>query len=93
VIRLLDRGQNFEKNDEISEAIAFYKVANLLLNEFEGHIETALLLKCLKCLGNVFQSMGNEQEAKKFRRGLANVKKKFKPKKQVANVLVKNKQL
>ena len=37
--------------------------------------------------------MGNEQEAKKFRRGLANVKKKFKPKKQVANVLVKNKQL
>ena len=56
-----------------------YKVANLLLKEFEQDTETALLIKCLKCLGDVYQSMGNEQEAKKFRRAVANVKKKLKP--------------
>jgi hypothetical protein len=81
VIRLLDRGQNLVESGKISEAVVNYKVANLLLNEFEEHTETALLIKCLKCLGDVYQSMGNEQEAKKFRRGVANVKKKLKPKK------------
>ena len=81
MIRLLDRGQNLVESGKISEAVVNYKVANLLLNEFEDHTETALLMKCLKCLGDAYQSMGNEQEAKKFRRGVANVKKKLKPKK------------
>jgi uncharacterized protein (DUF2225 family) len=81
VISLLDRGQNFEEKFKFSEAIANYKVANLLLKQYEDHTETALLIKCLKCLGDVYQSMGNEQEAKKFRRGVANIKKKLKPKK------------
>ena len=62
-----------------------YKVANLLLKHFEDHTETALLMKCLKCLGDAYQSTGNEQEAKKFRRVLANVKKKLKPKKLPVN--------
>jgi hypothetical protein len=62
-----------------------YKVANLLLKHFEDHTETALLIKCLKCLGDAYQSMGNEQEVKKFRRAVANVKKKLKPKKVLIN--------
>ena len=69
----------------LAEAIVQYRVANLLLNYFEDHTETALLLKCLKSLGDVYSSMGNEQEAKKFHRGFANVKKKLKPKKLLAD--------
>ena len=80
VIRLLDRGQNLVGNGQTSDAIVNYKVANLLLKEFEDDTETELLIKCLKCLGDVYQSMGNEQEAKKYRRVLANVKKRLKPK-------------
>ena len=85
VISLLDRGQNFEEKFKFSEAIANYKVANLLLKQYEEHTETALLIKCLKCLGDVYQSMGNEQEVKKFRRAVANLKKKLKPKKVLIN--------
>ena len=79
VVQLLDRGQNLVGDGQISEAVVNYKVANLLLKEFEDDTETGLLIKCLKCLGDVYQSMGEEQEAKKYRRGVANAKKKFKP--------------
>ena len=58
-----------------------FKVASLLLKQLEDHTETALLIKCLKCLGDAYQLTGNEQEVKKFRRAVANVKKKLKPKK------------
>ena len=58
-----------------------YKVASLLLKQLEDHTETTLLIKCLKCLGDAYQLTGNEQEVKKFRRAVANVKKKLKPKK------------
>ena len=58
-----------------------FKVASLLLKQLEDHTETALLIKCLKCLGDAYQLTGNEQEGKKFRRAVANVKKKLKPKK------------
>ena len=58
-----------------------YKVASLLLKQFEDHTETALLIKCLKCLGDAYKLTGNEQEVKKFQRAVANVKKKLKPKK------------
>ena len=85
VIRLLDRGENKMDKGKNSEAITNYKVANLLLRQFEDHTETALLIKCLKCLGDAYQSMGNEQEVKKFRRAVANVKKKLKPKKLLVN--------
>ena len=85
VIRLLDRGENQMENDKIHEAIVNYKVANLLLKHFEDHTETALLIKCLKCLGDAFQATGNEQEVKKYRRAVVNVKKKLKPKKLPVN--------
>ena len=80
VIRLLDRGDNQMENDKIHEAIVNFKVANLLLKHFEDHTETALLIRCLKCLGDAYQSTGNQQEAKKLRRAAVNVKKKLKPK-------------
>ena len=35
------------------------------------------LLRCLKCLENVSQAMKNEPEAKKYTRGVANLKKKL----------------
>ena len=73
------------ENDKIHEAIVNYKVANLLLKHFEDHTETALLIKCLKCLGDAYQSTGNEQEVKKYRRAVVNVKKKLKPKKLPVN--------
>lgn len=85
MIRLLDRGQHHEDCFNVPEAIVQYKVALLLLNNFEDHTETALLLKCLKSLADAHSSMGNESEAKKFRRGVANVKKKLKPKKLLAD--------
>ena len=85
VIRLLDRGENQMEKGKIHEAILNYKVANLLLKHFEDHTETALLIKCLRCLGDAYQSTGNEQEVKKFRRAVANVKKKLKPKKLPVN--------
>ena len=85
VIRLIDRGDNQMENGKIQEAIVNYKVANLLLKHLEDHTETALLIKCLKCLGDAYQSTGNEQEVKKYRRAVANVKKKLKPKKLPVN--------
>ena len=42
------------ENGEIHEAIVNFKVANLLLKNFEDHTETALLIKCLKCLGDAY---------------------------------------
>ena len=84
-MRLLDRGKKHEDNCKLPDAIVQYKVANMLLNEFEDHTETTLLLKCLKSLGDIHSLMGNEQEAKKYRRGIANIKKKLKPKKPFSN--------
>ena len=47
VIRQLDRGQNLVENGQISEAVINFKVANLLLREYEEDTETELLIKCL----------------------------------------------
>ena len=85
VIRLLDCGENQMEKGEIDEAILTYKVANLLLKHLENLTETALLIKCLKCLSDAYQAMGNEQEAKRFRRAVDKVKKKLKSKKLPVN--------
>jgi hypothetical protein len=77
VTRLLDRGNHLQKESDLNGAITNYKVANLLLKEFSATTEEKLLLRCLKCFEHVYQAMGNELEAKRFNRGVANLKKKL----------------
>ena len=59
VTRLLDRGNNLQKENDLNNAITNYKVANLLLKEFSSTTEEKLLLRCLKCFKHVYLAMGN----------------------------------
>ena len=79
VTRLIDQGLNLQKENDLNNALANYRVANLLLKEFGAATEDSMrqLLRCLKCLENVSQAMKNEPEAKKYTRGVANLKKKL----------------
>ena len=61
VTRLIDRGLNLQKDNDLNNALANYRVANLLLKEFGAATEDSMrqLLRCLKCLENVSQAMNN----------------------------------
>ena len=86
VTRLLNRGVYFEKENNLNEVLTNYKVANLLLKEFSTETDVKLLLRCLKCFEHVYLAMGNEKEAKRYNRGVANLKKKLSKKAKVQKV-------
>ena len=86
VTRLLDRGNNLQKENDLNSAITNYNVANLLLKEFSATTENKLQLRCLKSFEHVYLAMGNEKEAKRFNHGFVNLKKKLSKKAKKQNV-------
>ena len=60
VTRLLDRGDNLEKEKKYFNAFANYKVSNLLLKQFGTTTEESkkLLLRSFKCFKNTYQAAG-----------------------------------
>ena len=77
VTRLLDRGDNLAKENDLLNAISNYKVADLLLKEFSSATDENLKTRCLGCFQHIKAKEEEHEMLKRRKKAEKNLKKKL----------------